>query len=452
MKEIKGVIQYIKILRVVRKVSEALLLFFIIFLSGLHISVNIAGKPIIVRELSRGLKRDVSVAYVNTSFPFNIIIKDVESKGLFKVSKIIVSPGFFSVFKKGIHLSFLKIIGPELSLARKTAPLIPAPTPELPQPTAEVPLATAETPSPPAEVLPPAVESALKDAEPALPAEPRPSSLSRVKVLLPRFIVKRLVVTDGTLNYTEYLPEDRQIKITLEKIELKADNFNFSGSGSQVTYFKFSSIVPWRESEEAGRIYAEGWVNLFKKDIQANLKVEDIDGVYLYPYYAQWVDLEKARIETAKLNLTSKIQGLDDQITAACHLELSDIVRKPRAPEEGKDKAEKIADIVFDMFKAMNQGKIALDFTVKTKLSSPQFGISDIKTAVETTLTKPRGTGFNPVSILFLPLKVLEGGVKASTEITRAMIEGSFAVGNELKDAVSGSFHKEPKETEETGK
>ena len=68
--------------------------------------------------------------------------------------------------------------------------------------------------------------------------------------------------------------------------------------------------------------------------MQASVDIRDIDGIYLYPYYANWVDLEGARIEKAKLNFSSKITGINNDVNAACHLALADIVRRPLAEEE----------------------------------------------------------------------------------------------------------------------
>ena len=114
----------------------------------------------------------------------------------------------------------------------------------------------------------------------------------------------------------------------------------------------------------------------------ASLKIENIDAIAFYPYYSTWVDLEKARIEKAKLNFSSKIRGKDNDISAQCHLELTDIVRKVRPPEEAQQKAERLTDAVLDMFKAMNQGKVVLDFTLHTKMDHPQFGFENIKSDI----------------------------------------------------------------------
>jgi hypothetical protein len=425
MKELKGILKIFKVIKVLRKALLIVLLLFIIVISSLHLFINFSGEPFINKKLSDAFNREITVGNVKTSFPANIHIQFIEGRGRFTIPEIIIGGGLFNIFQKGFNFSSVKIINPEVTLERKYAG-----TP-----------ASEPAPADSGEAIPP--ETIAEPEEEPVLIEEKPATTGRGKLLVPRFLIKHLIIVDGMIHFIDNISETEAIKIRMEKFNFKADNLNFTGRGNQVTYFKFKGLVPWRQSEEAGRIEAAGWVNLFKKDIQATLKIQDIDGIYLYPYYAKWVNLEKARIETARLNLTSKIQGLDNDLMADCRLELTDIVRKPRSPEETKDKAEKIADVVLDIFKALNQGKIVLDFTIKTKMTSPEFDIMDIKTAVEDKLIKSREPGFSPLNILFLPVKIAEGSVKATTEITKAMIEGSFAVGNEFKNALKASFTKE---------
>ncbi|KPK96615.1 MAG: hypothetical protein AMJ95_13205 [Omnitrophica WOR_2 bacterium SM23_72] len=432
MEELNVALKAFKTIKIIGKILLAVFLFLIIILCGLHIFINLAGKPLVVKKLSDAFGQEVKVGIVNTSFPASIHIKDIEAKGV-QISELIAGSGVFDLFRKRFRLSFVKVIQPEITTERISY------TPKV------------ALPEPPSEGLEQATEpQAVSEPKPEEAVTELAAELVREPILVPRFLIRRVVISDGTINFTDRIAEDQSIKIKANKINLTADNLNFSGSGNQVTYFKLTGSLPWCDSEEeAGKIEADGWVNLFKKDIQANVSIHDIDGIYLYPYYAKWVDLEKARIAKAKLNLTSKVQGMNNDLTAVCRLELTDIERKPRPPEESAEKAEKIADVVLDMFKALNEGKIVLDFTIKTKMDSPEFGIMDIKTAVEDKLVKSREPGFSPVNIFFLPVKIVEGSVKATTEITKAMIDGSFAVGNEFKNAVKGSFTREPPPAEE---
>jgi len=150
--------------------------------------------------------------------------------------------------------------------------------------------------------------------------------------------------------------------------------------------------------------------------------------------------LEKARIEKAKLNFTSDICGINNNLTAQCHLELTDIVRRPRAPEEPQEKAERIADAVLGIFKAMDQGKIVLDFTIRTKMDKPVFGFGDIRNAVESKINGGRKSGISAQGFAMLPAKLVEGTVKGATDFSKALIVGTYDVGEEIFKSVRDAF------------
>jgi len=430
MKDIKGVIKTIKTIRAMRRILLACIFILIVAFVAFHIFVNIKGKPLVAKKLSEAFNREVTISHLSISFPADIHIKNIQAKGLFRIPEVVAGGGLFDVFRKSFRLSLLKIVNPEVTLERNF-------------------VASGAEALTPGDIN--AQDTVNKQGEAkkkSVSTNVNPAALPQNRFLFPRLIIKRLIISDGTVNFTDNISVNQAITIKVEKINVKLENLDLSGSGNLITYFRCNGAVPWGEAKEAGKIEVDGWVNLFKKDIQASLKIQDIDGIYLYPYYAKWVDLGKARIEKAKLNFTSNIQGLNNDLTAACHLELTDIVRKPRSEDETKDKAEKIADAVLEIFKALNQGKIVLDFTVKTKMDYPQFGIGDVKSAVETKLTEAtKNSGFQATDVLRVPGKVVEGGVKGVTDITKAFIDGGFAIGGELKKAFEGAFKKEPKET-----
>ena len=380
----------------------------------LHVYVNIKGKYFLIKKLKETFNREVKVGSVTTSFPINIYVKEIEVSGLLKIDEVFAGGGVFDIFRQSFSLSLLKVIRPtvivEKNIVKSTAE-------------AFIPAAKEKTDTP----------------------NLNPLSLPQNKFLSPVFVLRRLIVKDGTFNFTDKSISDKGVTIKIKNMNIKVDNLNLSGKGSHITSFDLKGTMPWQEGQEEGKIEARGWIDLFKKDMQATLKIQDIDGISLYPYYSNWVDLEKARIEKAKLNFSSDIRGADNDITAQCHLELADIVRRPRAPEETETKAAKITDAVLDIFRALNQGKIVLDFTIKTKMDTPAFGFGDIRTAFEDKLTQRKKTNiFDPQYVLSLPAKLLEGLVRGATDVSKAVVDGTFAVGDEIKKRAEDTFKKEP--------
>ena len=76
----------------------------------------------------------------------------------------------------------------------------------------------------------------------------------------------------------------------------------------------------------------------------------------------------------------------------------------------------------------------------------PHLHQNSLLLAFEDKLAKARGAnGFKAQDVLMFPAKLMEGTVKTATTLSKAVIDGVFAVGNEIKKSVEDSFKKEKK-------
>ncbi len=380
-------------------VIAALLLYGTLFLF-----LNIEGKDLLTKQLEFFLKREVKVEKFNVSFPLRVTVEELDIKDLFKVKHLEVTPSLLWLAAGHFVLRDVRVVSPELTLIRGKADTVQGSV-----------------------VAAPVTQNNLL-------------AISRAGHMPVAF--RHLSIDNGKINFTDYSVGKDGIRITIDDIRARFVNI-YRFPMSFVTNFEINGKIPWKQGQEEGTIEAEGWADLFKKDIEATLKIRDIDGIYLYPYYYAYVDLDKARIEKAKLNFSSEVHGLNNNITAECHLELADIVRKPPEPGSSDEKAAKITDAVLGMFKAMDDGKVVLDFTVRTKMDTPTVGIDNIKEAVENKLkARPKG-GLSAENVISFPGKLLVGVVNSATDLSKAVISGTFAVGKELKDSLKASFTRE---------
>jgi hypothetical protein len=399
-------------MRLQNKVFLSILIIFFLVLAVTQIFINATGKFLLTVKLSEAMKREVTVGSVKVSPFFGLMIKDLEIKDLLKLKEAYVPAGALELLRKNVVLPVLELEGLEMNFT-----------------------------------MPPKQAAAAPQGVP--PAPPPASSISPgfiAKENLPArsFALKHLLVRQARLNFLDKNFPDKEVKVSVRNLQVNVENLNFADS---IIFFKAKGRIPWGQGVEDGTLEIDGWLNPARKDMQASLKIEGIDGVAFCPYYAKWVDLEKARIEKVKLNFNSSIHGLNNDLTAQCRLELTDIVRKARLPEESPEKAEQITDAVLQTFKTLDDGRILLDFVVKTKMDKPKFDVEDIRSAFEDKINKAKNaSGFQASNILLLPGKFVEGTVKSATDISKAVINGTFAVGNELKKAVTDSFKKEPKE------
>jgi hypothetical protein len=380
----------------------------LILLAG-YIFWATSGKDVVIRQIEDLTQGKATLGEFKIIPPFNnLIIKGLKIDGKGEADAVYISSGIIGFLTANIVLDEVRIIRPEFTYERFVPLEPPAPAP----------------------------------AGQAVPkAKPKPAARAL------RMISKRISIKDGKLVFIDHTAGKDGITITVTDIELNARTM-YIFPRSLVAKVDLKGSIPWQTGCEQGKIRLEGWIDFFKRDMQANLNIQDIDGIYLYPYYAQYVDLSKSNIEKAKLKFTGNIQGLKNNLTADCHLELSDLVFKPKPPQEPKEKEEKLAAVVLDIFKDINQGKIVLDFTIRTKMDNPVFGFSNIKTAVESKVTEHiesrRPKIKNIVTLpITVPTDMMMGTVKGLTDVSVSAIRGTVSVLKELKDAFLAPFRRQ---------
>jgi len=416
-------------MKILLRLFLSLVIIALAFFGAIHTFVSIKGKDLLAKKLHSLFHSEVTIGRVTTSFPFNLIVKNLEVKNWFKIKKIIAKKGMLDVFNRNFVLSDLRLERVEIELEKRKHPAA--------EPEAEKNVRLTE----------PVREKAV------IPAVNQSASVSAVSVtgddfFLPqRITFKKLIISDSILTYIDYSRGETPIKFRITDLNVKLENFQWPFLSPGVVFFEINGRVPWMNiKEEEGRIEFAGWINFYKRDMRAELEIKGIDGVYIYPYYSSWVNIEKARVEKARLNFTSNITALNNDVSAASHLELTQIAFKPKADQEKEPRIEKITNVVLDLLKTMDQGKIVLDFNFKTKLDNPEFGLGIIQDAFKDKLIQSRKKhDSGSMQIIKLPMKIIESAFTTVTDLTKSVINGTVNVGAEVKKAVETSFDRENK-------
>ncbi len=407
-------------MKILRKIVLVFLVILILIYLGTCAFVAVKGKEILAAKIQEAIQKKITIGSVILIPPLNLKISKIDIEGVLSADSVYVSPSIPWLLQGKIIFNSLRLNRPyvyyELRPVKKE----------------EAPLSDT------------AVKSALNASETVLTKQSLPVSENQLTLQLPvPMIFKNIRIKGGKVDLVDYNVNKEGLKIAIADIDLSVTNL-YLMPVSAVANFDLKANIPWKDGSDVGKISLNGWINLFKKDMQADLKISDIDGVYLYPYYTGWVNLEKARIGKAKLNFNSDIHGLNNEITSTCHLELAEMERVPRQEGEDASRAEKITNVVLDMFLALNQGKIVLDFTIKTKMDYPKFGFSNIKMALENKIAEGRkGSGTIAGNVITFPGKVIEGTVKEASDVTKSVIGSVFGIGQEFRKSVEDSFRKE---------
>ena len=303
--------------------------FLILFFCTVYIILVFTGKIILTRQLEHLTGKKVTVAYFDIKPPLNVEIRDLRFEDLGSIESVSIAPSLIRLLLGSVALNKVNIQSPYLKYEKLKAE-------------------TRETP-----VLGSTAQGAKEIVQAAgiSPAINFSQILNLGRGQHRLIIFKQVNIKDGKIYFFDHSVGKNGIQLTIKDLNFNLTNL-YLPAHSVVTKFEFSGTIPWSEAKEEGKIMVSGWMNLRKRELAAAIKINNIDGVYLYPYYSNWVDLEKSRIEQASLNFNSQIRAQNNDLTAPCHLELTDIVRKPLPEGEIENRQERNAGTVLDVLRA----------------------------------------------------------------------------------------------------
>lgn len=381
------------------KIVLAVFLVFVFLFCSVYFYLTIQGRQLITQLIEDKFHEKTSIGYFAVVPPLRLLLKDFSVGDIIKADSVFASPNIIGLITGNLIFDDVIVNHPYVryEYGKSSQP--------------------ASSPN---------VTEALPQKETLVLAQPASGVVQQPVVRKPfRFSAKRVTINNGTFEFVNRSVGDSSISMKFTDIRFRLKNL-YSFSRSFITNFDLKAKIPWRQGKESGTVEASGWINLFKKDIEAKIRIANIDALYLYPYYAFWVNLEKARIEQAKLNFQSDIHGRNNAVSAACHLELVDIAFKK------EEEAGRVASI---MEKALDQGKVVVNFTFKTKMDKPEFGFGPIKMVFEDEkpVQAPVDHVIQAGDVLQAPAWIVQGFLKVITAFTKPVADTFSAYGKKVR-------------------
>jgi len=377
----------------------------VIIFSLIYMVILLSAKIIIIGRIEKATGLKTTINSLNILPPFGIEVRGFEIAGLIKAEHIYIAPSIRSLLLGRLAFNKIVINSPQVTYQLNPAAVEPE-----------------DSRAPNAE----------NQSIEAVESQAKPPVATSGKVF--PVIMKKLKVYSGKLNFIDTTAASGKINVLIKDINFYILNLSTAGTEG-VSKFDLKADISWNTGEPDGKVLLQGWIDLYKKDISAILKVEDIDAIVFYPYYSTWVNLEAAHIDKANLSFNCSLQGRDNDVAVVFRLELIDIVRSVRSPEEPQKKAERLTDAVLDMFKSMDrEGKVVLNSSFHTKMDRPEFGFANIKSAFESKLMQARSSaGLRPQDVLSWPGRWMRQGIKIGTDLSNAAIDGIFDLSNGIK-------------------
>lgn len=304
-----------------------------LILAVLYLIANVAltafGKTIIISQIEKNLKAKASLERVTFGFPLSINISKLEIGDLLKADSISVSPSILGFLAGKIVLNELSIVNPEITI--------------------------------------------IKSAEGKLNL---PKFESKGKP--PPLLLVGLKVKEGKFIFI-----DKKINPEGHRVVVKDINANISKAAFPPTslYAKFnvSASLADNNSKAAGSALALGWIDFRPKDMDGKIELRDINGISLAPYYQNIIPDKK--LLSAKLNFSADLKAKNNNLTAQCRLEFSNLVYEKPQPSEGKTQVSDIIPSILNIFSDAS-GNVVLNFTINTKLDNPRVDLVSLKGSI----------------------------------------------------------------------
>lgn len=423
--------------RFLKIVALVFLTILVISAFSLHVYIRREGRKFVCEKLKEIFGREVTIGSIKTVFPMDVVIQDLKIEGVGSVRQAIAWGGFTDIFNGNLNLAELRLIGADITVARPLRPKVEV------LPVETVPPAADAVPAP---VVPaaPAQMPAIQPPPPVI--QPPPSVIQQAARTISHAVaIKRFTFSDSAIHFVDPNAGDTGINVSATHITGEVRNLQFPALSSVVTTFKLTGVIPWENLKEQGSIALNGWINLYEKDMRADLKVRDIDGLSFYPYYACWLNMDKAKVDRARLNFESQITGLKNDVVMDCHLEMAELTFKNHREGEAQQKEEKLTCAIVDIVRALNKGKVELDFKIKTTMDSPEFGGGVIKSAFDAKINQAIQSDYVRPRLVTVPARIVGGTFQAAAELTRSLINGTVGLGRAVASGFSRSFDRDRK-------
>jgi hypothetical protein len=215
--------------------------------------------------------------------------------------------------------------------------------------------------------------------------------------------IDRIRIQRGAVDFEDRKVGEHPERISLRDLDFEIKNIQYPLAPLN-SPFELKGKMKGKKQE--GSIYTKGWVDLMTMDLEAFLKIREIEVETFKPYYRKKVSAE---IDSGTMDLESKITLKEKRIDAPGELDFINLHIKEGGGTVFWIPAETLASL---LEKKRNQVKAS--FHVKGNLGDPRFNLQ------ENFLTQ---IAFSLTVALGLPIKSVGGGVEGTGKGMKGLVE-----------------------------
>lgn len=284
----------------------------------LAVLISFFARPLIIKQIEKSLNTTVSLKAVNLSPPFSINLIDLGIGDLFKADKVSVS---FPVN--------VTIVRPVVNLVQNEDGTLNLPKPR---------------------------------------QQGKPASV----------FMTGLSIRAGKVVFTDKKISTGGFKVVIDKIDARVSKVSLPVTSMKTNFRVSAAIASWQD-QALGDVSFSGWIDFGPKDMDAVLKLKDLSVTYFSPYYGDFISRRK--LLSAKLNTVSIFKAENNELAIDTHFSLSDLIYAQEESREGELPTLDITKSALDLF-TDREGKLVLDFRLKSKFDNPEFTVKQLKKAI----------------------------------------------------------------------
>ena len=377
-------------MKIFKRIIITILFFLIIIYLGLGVFIWTRGKVLLTKRLSQEVGREVRIGSLYLVPPYSININDLEIKNILFVDRVKLEPSIIGLLLGRLGLNKLIVNKPEISIVRLKPNKLNID-----------------------EVIDFIEQRQSEKRVGIYTNESR--NISSKKAQEVNFFVKEAIIKYGSISFDDKIA---RISFSISAIDFSVvtELMDFK------TRVNLDAKVLSDKDTNLGLIWASGWLNFVKKDMDAKFSLEDVDVSYFSPYFREFLKGAKS----GKLLLTAKMISKNNNLVINCQLEtrnLSFVDETLIVDVEDKKITlfNNLTGIIFGTLFGPGSAGI-FDFSIHTKFDCPRL----------------EGLRFKG-NIFKEPIKkIFEGGHKEKIEAVKKVGKDFEAIGKELKEQFKG--------------
>jgi uncharacterized protein involved in outer membrane biogenesis len=305
----------------------------LVFLSG-FIFLSLKGKALVVAQMENILKPKVEIGSIKLNFPDTVEMNQLKIENFLETKQLLIQPSLIAFLSGNVGFSKIVLVEPKITISRDAS--------------GEFNFA-----------------NLLKETE------------GKSKSVM----IGDLVIENGNVDFIDKKIRPEGFVSQIRKLDMKLSN-------PLSPRFNVSAEIVGADKEKPGSFSAEGWMSLSRKDMDADVKLSNLDGAYFSPYFQSF--LSEQKLKSANVNTQVNLNARNNEIDGRCRLNIDNITYEEQQQQAQAFKEISIPGLISSVLgkSQTKTNQITLDLPIKGTLIPLKINLVKITGSIFTEMLK----------------------------------------------------------------